>query len=113
MAKKEVKQDKKQKQFFKDFKVELKKVSWPTPKQLLNNTTVVVVIVLVTALIVFVLDLAFNFMHESGVTKLQTVVQENFGDKSNTENTSNNESSNDNSATKETNANSETNTDNQ
>ena len=128
MAKKEVKQDKKQKQFFKDFKAELKKVIWPTPKQLLNNTTVVVVIVLVTALIVFVLDLAFNFMHESGVTKLQTVVQENFGDKSNTENTSNNESSNSNSTTEEsatennettsntteeTDANNETNTDNQ
>ena len=82
MAKKEVKENKDKKHFFKDFKAELKKVSWPTPKQLLNNTTVVVCIVLITALIVFVLDLAFNFMHESGVKRLQTVVQEHFSNTS-------------------------------
>lgn len=127
MAKKEIKQDKKQKKFFKDFKAELKKVSWPTPKQLVNNTTVVVVIVLITALIVFVLDLAFNFMHESGVTKLQTVVQEHFGNNTATDNNvadeeNNNETSeetntesNENATetTKESNANNESNENNQ
>ena len=78
MAKKETKQNKDKKNFSKDFRAELKKVSWPTPKQLVNNTAIVVVIVIITAVIVFALDLAFNFMHESGVTKLQTVVQEKF-----------------------------------
>lgn len=78
MAKKEVKQNKDKKNFSKDFKAELKKVSWPTPKQLINNTAIVVAIVIITAVIVFALDLAFKFMHESGVTKLQTVVQEKF-----------------------------------
>ena len=82
MAKKEEKQKKDKKNFIKDFKAELKKVSWPTPKQLINNTAIVVVIVLITAIIVFVLDFVFNFVHESGVTKLQTVVQEKFSNTS-------------------------------
>ena len=43
------KDTKNKKSFFKDFKAELKKVIWPTPKQLVNNTVAVVVIVLVTA----------------------------------------------------------------
>ena len=39
MAKKESKNENKiKKHFFKDFKAELKKVIWPTPKQLVNNT---------------------------------------------------------------------------
>ena len=59
MAKKETKTNKKvnsknKKSFAKDFKAELKKVIWPTPKQLLNNTIAVVTIVLITAAIVFV-----------------------------------------------------------
>ena len=57
MAKNE---NKSNKHFFKDFKAELKKVIWPTPKQLVNNTTAVVTIVLITAAIVFVLDLGFD-----------------------------------------------------
>ena len=77
MAKKEVKQDKKQKQFFKDFKAELKKVSWPTPKQLLNNTIAVVTIVLVTAAIVFVLDVAFESLNKHGVNKVKEVISTN------------------------------------
>ena len=43
MAKNENKNDNKvKKNFLKDFKAELKRVIWPTPKQLLNNTTAVV-----------------------------------------------------------------------
>jgi len=43
MAKKESKNENKvKKHFFKDFKAELKKVIWPTPKQLVNNTVAVV-----------------------------------------------------------------------
>ena len=45
MAKNENKNDNKvKKNFFKDFKAELKRVIWPTPKQLINNTTAVVTI---------------------------------------------------------------------
>ena len=50
--------------FLKDFKAELKKVIWPTPKQLVNNTVAVVTIVLITAAIVFVLDLAFESVNK-------------------------------------------------
>ena len=76
--KKEVSKDKKN--FGKDFKAELKKVSWPTFKQLVNNTTAVIVIVLITAAIVFVLDLAFETVNKYGVDKLKAIVTSNSSD---------------------------------
>ena len=54
------KDSKNKKSFFKGLKAELKKVIWPTPKQLVNNTIAVITIVLITTLIVFILDLAFE-----------------------------------------------------
>ena len=71
MAKKEEKnkENKVKKHFFKDFKAELKKVIWPTPKQLVNNTVAVVTIVLITAVIVFALDTVFKAMNDNGITK--------------------------------------------
>ena len=79
MAKKDNKTKKQEnsknkKSFFKDFKAELKKVVWPTPKQLVNNTIAVITIVLITAVIVFVLDLAFESMNKYGVDKLKEVI---------------------------------------
>ena len=68
MANKE-KNKKDNRHFFKDFKAELKKVIWPTPKQVLNSTTAVVVIVLLTAAIVFVLDLTFETLNTQGINK--------------------------------------------
>ena len=88
MAKKEIKTNKKEnsknkKSFFKDFKAELKKVVWPTPKQLVNNTVAVITIVLITAIIVFVLDLAFEFANKQGIERVKEVITS-----SNTTNTS-------------------------
>ena len=60
---------KNKKHFFKDFKAELKKVIWPTPKQIVNNTVAVITIVLITAVIVFVLDLFFDLLNEKGREK--------------------------------------------
>lgn len=60
--------------FFKDFKAELKKVIWPTPKQVANNTTAVITIVLITAIIVFVLDVAFEKVNTHGIDRLRSVV---------------------------------------
>ena len=82
MAKKDSKANKKEvsknkKSFTKDFKAELKKVIWPTPKQLLNNTIAVVTIVLVTAAIVFVLDVAFESLNKHGVNKVKEVISTN------------------------------------
>ena len=61
--------------FMKDFKAELKRVIWPTPKQLLNSTVAVITIVWITAIIVFVLDFAFEKMNEYGIEKLKKVVE--------------------------------------
>ena len=71
-SKKEVKN---KRHFWKDFKAELKKVVWPTPKQLVNSTVAVITIVLVTALIVFVLDLGFEAIKTHGIDKLQASLQ--------------------------------------
>ena len=79
MAKNENKNDNKvKKNFFKDFKAELKRVIWPTPKQLLNNTTAVVTIVIITAIIVFALDAVFDLGNKYGISKLQSIVNEKY-----------------------------------
>ncbi len=69
------KQNKETKHFFKDFKAELKRVIWPTPKQLLNNTVAVITIVIITAAIVFALDFTFEKMNQYGINKIKSVVE--------------------------------------
>ena len=71
---KEAKNKKENKHFFKDFKAELKRVIWPTPKQLVNNTVAVISIVLITAVIVFVLDVVFEKMNTLGINKIKEAV---------------------------------------
>jgi preprotein translocase subunit SecE len=68
---KDKKMDRVKKSFFKDFKLELKKVTWPTGKELFNSTTAVLSIVLIVALIVFVLDLGFDFINTQGINRLK------------------------------------------
>ena len=86
MAKKESNNENKvKKHFFKDFKAELKKVIWPTPKQLVNNTVAVATIVLITAVIVFALDAVFDLGNKYGITKLQSIVDEKFNSEENEE----------------------------
>lgn len=76
MAKETTKKDNKNKRhFWKDFKAELKKVIWPTPKQLLKNTVAVIFIVIVTAVVVFVLDVAFDALNTLGINKLKSAVK--------------------------------------
>ncbi len=65
---------KEKKHFFKDFKSELKRVTWPTGKQLVNNTVAVITIVFITAAIVFVLDLGFEMLNKYGIDKLKSAV---------------------------------------
>ena len=85
---KKEKESKEKKHFFKDFKAELKRVIWPTPKQLINNTVAVITIVLITAIIVFVLDVIFESLNNYGVNKLKSIVDSH---KEQSENTSNNQ----------------------
>lgn len=72
--KKEIKNNKDKTSFMKSFKAELKKVIWPTPKQLFNNTVAVLTIVLITAIIVFVLDFTFESINKYGIDKVKQVV---------------------------------------
>lgn len=44
------------KKFFKDFKGEWKKVTWPSGKTVLNNSLVVIVIVAIVGVALFVVD---------------------------------------------------------
>lgn len=46
--------------WFREMKSELKKVVWPTPKQLANNTLIVLVAVLIVGVIVVLFDLGAN-----------------------------------------------------
>ncbi len=76
MAKETAKKDNKNKRhFFKDFKAELKKVIWPTPKQLVKSTMAVVFIVVVTAVIVFVLDVVFETLNTRGINYLKSAIK--------------------------------------
>ena len=78
MAKKEVKENKQKGHYFKDMKAELKKVIWPTPKQLMNNTLAVIAFTIIIAVIVFVLDLCFNAITENGITKMQEQIKSSY-----------------------------------
>lgn len=82
MAKKEnVKENKEKKQknrYFKDMKAELKKVIWPSPKQLINNTLAVIAFTLIAALIVFVLDVCFESLNKYGITAMQDKIQTSY-----------------------------------
>ncbi|MBQ7700215.1 MAG: preprotein translocase subunit SecE [Clostridia bacterium] len=46
--------------FFKDYKGELKKITWPTPKQTVKNTGIVLAAMVVVGLVVVLLDTAFS-----------------------------------------------------
>ena len=84
--KKSKKEEKNKRHFFKDFKAELKRVVWPTPKQLLNSTIAVITIVLVIGVTVFVLDMGFELLNKQNA-KLQSSLQEKLLNSSETENT--------------------------
>jgi len=49
------------KESWKGFKSELKKIVWPSWKQVLKNTAIVVVIVIAFAILIGALDYVFNF----------------------------------------------------
>ena len=66
--------EKNKRSFFKDFKAEIKKVIWPTPKQLVNNTVAVISIVLITSALVFILDFVFDVANTYGVEKIRSAL---------------------------------------
>ena len=46
--------------FFKEVKSELKKVTWPSKKQVTKNTLVVIAAVVLIGIVIWVLDLLFS-----------------------------------------------------
>jgi len=48
------------KQFLKEAKTELRKVTWPTPKQTVASTSVVIIVVLIIAVFLGVVDFGLN-----------------------------------------------------
>lgn len=66
-AKKEKAKTKKQNRvvkYFKDLKSELKKVVWPSRKQVVNNTGIVLVVILVVGLFLAGVDAGLGFVVE-------------------------------------------------
>ena len=47
---------------FKDMRGEMKKVVWPSKKQIWNNTLIVLVVVILSALVVSGIDSLFSFL---------------------------------------------------
>ena len=91
--------------FLKESRAELKRVSWPTPKALVNDTATVIGIVLVVAIIVVILDFLFLKFNENVLykaeqnvrnkaTTTQVVEQQNNGE--NQEQTNNEQNSEEN-----------------
>ena len=50
--------------YFRELRSELKKVSWPTPKQVLKNTLIVVACVLVVGAFIWVFDIVAEIVIE-------------------------------------------------
>jgi preprotein translocase subunit SecE len=48
------------KQFLKEAKIELRKVTWPTPKQTLASTSVVIIVVVIISLFLGVVDFGLS-----------------------------------------------------
>ena len=56
--------------YFRELRSELKKVVWPTPKQVLKNTLVVLACVLVVGIFIWL----FDFVAGTGIEALRSVV---------------------------------------
>jgi preprotein translocase subunit SecE len=82
---------KNKKQFFREFKAELKKVIWPTPKQIVTGTIAVITIVLITAVIVFGLDSVFNAVNQYGIHNIKQRIENRNAETQDTENDINEE----------------------
>lgn len=48
------------KNFLKEAKVELKKVTWPTPKQTLASTSVVIIVVVIVSIFLGIVDFGIS-----------------------------------------------------
>ena len=113
---KEIKEKKQKNGYFKEMKAELKKVVWPTPKELANNTIAVIMFVLIIGIVVFIFDFCFDNLNKYGITRLQEAVKSSFETSNETTEENNTENQNeqaDDSNTNEENSSEENNEENQ
>ena len=82
---------KKEKLFFKDFKAELKKVTWPNSETISCKTVTVIAVVIIIAAIVFVLDIGFEKGYEFVITKTSNAIQKRWKIKNQATNETTNE----------------------
>lgn len=61
MAEAQKKSGNKMFRFFKEVKSEMKKVVWPSRKQVVKNTLIVMAVVLILGVFIWALDLLFQF----------------------------------------------------
>jgi len=64
-SKKKVKGSNRIARWFREMRSELKKVVWPTPKQIANNTLVSLTVMTVSAIAIWLLDLAAGQIFEA------------------------------------------------
>ena len=57
--------------FFKETKVEVKKVTWPSKKQLIHNTLIILAFIIITGIILAICDVAFS----SGMSALTQILK--------------------------------------
>ena len=57
--------------YFRELRSELKKVVWPTPKQVLKNTLIVVICVLIVGVLLWLFDTVAGF----GISSLNSLVR--------------------------------------
>ena len=50
------------KEYFRGVRTEMKKVVWPTKKQVINNTLIVLAVVLISAIVICGLDALFSLV---------------------------------------------------
>ena len=55
--------------FFTDLRGEIKKVVWPTKKQVLNNTVVVLVMVIISAILIGGFDILLNTIRDFALSR--------------------------------------------
>ncbi len=48
--------------FFRETKAELKKVTWPSKNQLINNTLIILAFIVITGIILAVCDVVFGWL---------------------------------------------------
>ena len=61
MAEANAKKQNKIVKFFKEIKSEVKKVTWPTRKQVVNNTAIVIAVVVLVGIIIAIFDAIFQW----------------------------------------------------